>query len=401
MNNPYLQQVYRQMGNETYLEKTALDPLTTAAGIHLAQNLTSRAALGSRGFAKNVAQHFHAGLQGRVQPHSVEAAPGLLGKASRAVTTIASAATPELNIVRDETYHAGRELGKHLRDAGIDPTNLPRRAQVALARASRGDFLHLKKTYADDPLVHRVLGAVQKATGHPVQDLLKGTDAGVAEAEKVWKSNVMSNNIIKAMGERANVSHLPVGESAKSTKRNLIGAAISGVIDPSATAMNTIKTVASDPRLLTRLPYGKELDKILVSKTYGQILDKGLGRGLEGQRTGKIRQAIDKYWVSPLLGESKDLANRLGVAAHTGGYQQIKAEAKKMSNRAREIDRNYGDVINAVGRTASGVIHGVRREMEPRNAVFNATNASLLAGGGLAGAGIGAASNPSPYAVSY
>lgn len=398
MSNKYLEKV-AELQELEMMEKQAFDPLglglgyaghaALTTGLHAFQNFASARSIRDPQFAKEVAHHFHAGLNGKISPSKTLSI-------GNAITSVAGAITPELNIMRQEAYHAGHQLKGHLTDAGFDPGNLPRKVKVALARSANGDFTALKAKYASDPLVMRALGAMEKVTGHPVQTLVKGTDKGIDAASKAWKDNPISGNIIRSIGTgKHDVSMLKDGHSGNMTARGMVGAAATGLVDPFAGILNATKVGMSDKRLVKAIPGAQWATDKATKFFVTDGIKHGLETGLAGKRTSQTRQLFDKYVSSPIVGEAKDLANRVGVAANEGGYHQIVAQGKETVRRAKAFEAKHGNTIRSGIAAADKFSGKVADELKPQgNRYLNKLNTSVAAGGVAGGAGIAAATSP-------
>lgn len=398
MGNKYLEKV-AELQEVEMLEKQAFDPLglglgyaghaALTTGLHAFQNATTAASLRDPRFAKEVAHHFHAGLNGKLSPSKSFSIGNM-------ISGVAGAVNPELNIMRSEAYHAGHQLKGHLTNAGFDPGNLPRKVKVALARSANGDFAALKAKHANDPLVMRALGAMEKVTGHPVQTLVKGTDKGIEAAGKAWKDNPISGNIIRSIGTgKHDVSKLKDGYSGNMTTRGMVGAVATGLVDPLAGGLNALKVGMSDKKLVKAIPGAQRVTDYVTKKFAVDDVKHGLETGLAGKRTSQTRQAFDKFIGSPILGEVKDLANRVGVAANEGGYHQIVAQGKETVRRAKAFEAKHGNTLRSGIAAADKLSGKVADELKPQgNKYLNKLNASAAAGGVAGGAGIAAATSP-------
>ncbi len=350
-------------------------------GIHAGQNVLTNAAIRTKAYQKSVAEHFAAGLGGRLAP---TAAGDKTSRWTNFKTYLAGGVNPELNIMRDETYHAGHKLRSHLQEVGIDPDNMPRRAKAALARAARGDFSKLKQQYANDPLVLKTLEAAGKATGHPLVDIVKSTDAGVRMAENAWKSNVLTRGFGGQMSKRMDVSHLPKGVSSPTTADSVSGAMAAGLAtgDFILTAANAGKAVLSDQALVNKSRYLRAASDVIDKHLISGTIEKNLDKGLAGKRYHPLAKAYDTVLASVPLAESRDLANRLGLAAREANVQKHVSTAKDFARDAKEIYEQGKARVNETAQTvgtgvsAASTVHKIltesaKRREAAKNAVVN------------------------------
>ena len=262
-------------------------------GVHALQNgITSRVIKGQH-FGKNISEHFHAGMQGRIAPH---AAPGVGTKMERFkrfvakddifnMPRVAGGINPELNIIRDEAYHLGRKFRSDLQSKGLDPDNLPPHANELISHLAKGNFAHVKKTYLGDQHAEHIIDSLSKVSNNPLGDILRGGDASIAHAEKAWKDNPLSGNIVSRIGDRPDLSHLPKGETPKSTLKSIQGTAIlsSAMADPALAIINTAKTVMADGKIMGALPKGKQISSGLNNFFVTNPIKSGLEKGERGR----------------------------------------------------------------------------------------------------------------------
>lgn len=357
MSNKYLQRI-----EDLGLEKQAFDPLSLlihGVATHVGQNALTAAAIRSKGFGKNVAEHFHAGLQGRQAPSMVPSNKSLLQRTKDTLNTdvrdlfskgmnnpyVAGGVNPELNILKDEAYHAGHKFRQELATHGFTPEDMTPEMKDVLSHATKGNFTHLKSKWIDDPLAQRVIGAYEKATGHPITKILKGTDDGIAQAEAAWKKNPLTGNIASQVGDFADVSHLPKGMSEQTTRKSLVGtAALSGLIgaphgmvDPALAVVNSFKTAIADKRLLKVVPSAqKPIDKF-QDFFFHSNLAGAAKKGLEGKQLNQPYSIFKKTFGSNLVTESESLTNDLARAANRGTFKDVVDEGKYLLNRSDEL----------------------------------------------------------------
>ena len=359
MTNKYLQRI-EEMG----LEKQAFDPITfgaTALGTHVAQNGLTHLALRNKAFGASVADHFHAGLHGRVAPSSVASNKTLLGRVKDTLNTdvrdlfgktvnstyVAGGINPELNILKDEAYHAGHQFRKELSKHGFTPENMTPEMKEVFSHTLKGNFTHLKSKWIDDPLAQRVISSYEKATGRPVTAILRGTDEGIAEAEKVWKKNPLTGNIASQIGDFRDVSHLPKGHSQPSTHKSLAGTAVTstvlglatghGMPDIALAGINTLKAGLADKRLTSVVPSLKKP----VDRLQDFFVDSGLRsaaeKGLEGRAINKPYNLTKRVLASNLMAEGQDLTNKLTMAANKGNVKDVVAEGKYLMDKKDQL----------------------------------------------------------------
>lgn len=295
-----------------------------AVGVHAAQNLITAGVVRGQHFGKNISEHFHAGMQGRIAPH---AAPGTGTKWQRFkrfvakddifnMPRVAGGINPELNIIRDEAYHLGRKFRSDLQSKGLDPDNLPTHANDLISHLAKGNFAHVKKTYMGDQHSNHIIDSLSKVSNNPLGDILRGGEASIAHAEKAWKDNSLSGNIVARIGDRPDLSHLPKGETPKSTIKSLQGTAVlaSAMSDPALAILNTSKALLADSRIMNAIPGGtnaaNKLNKFLVTDS----VKGGLEKGEKGLQVSKPYAAFSGIFGSNIVTKAKGLANELGIA---------------------------------------------------------------------------------------
>lgn len=410
-----LQKVAVDIGTLQHLA-TSIDPAAVGAWaaatgkhaiqIHALQNAATWGALRTSPYQKSVAQHFAAGLGGKMSP---TAAGDKTSKWTNFKTYLAGGVNPELNIIRDETYHAGHKLRSHLQDAGIDPDNMPRRAKAALARAARGDFSKLKQQYANDPLVLKTLEAAGKATGHPLVDIVRGTDKGVQMAEDAWKGNALTKGFGREISKKVDVSHLPKGHSQQTTGDSLAGSAAMGLAtgDWVLTAANSGKALMADRGLLNKSKHLKSVTDFFDRHFVTGSIEEKLDQGLKGQKYNPLKRTFDTVFGSTPVAEAKSISNQMGLAAREANVQKHVSTAKDFARDAKEIYEQGKARVNETAQTvgtgvsATSTVHKIltesaKRREAARKAVVNQPipektkmGVGLLGTGGL-GLGVGA-----------
>jgi len=359
MSNKYLQ-IIEDLG----LEKQAFDPITfgaTALGTHVAQNGLTHLALRNKAFGASVADHFHAGLHGRVAPSSLSSDKTLLSRVKDTLNTdvkdlfgktvnsthVAGGINPELNILKDEAYHAGHQFRKELSKHGFTPENMTPDMKEVFSHTLKGNFTHLKSKWIDDPLAQRVISSYEKATGRPVTAILRGTDEGIAEAERVWKKNPLTGNIASQIGDFRDVSHLPKGHSQPSTHKSLAGTAVAstalglatghGMPDIALAGINTLKAGLADKRLTSIAPNLKKPVDWLQDFFVDRGLRSAAEKGLEGRAINKPYNITKRVLASNLMAEGQDLTNKLTMAANKGNVKDVVAEGKYLMDKKDQL----------------------------------------------------------------
>ena len=380
-----------------------------AVGVHAAQNLITHAAIRNKRFGQNVADHFQAGLQGKVAPSSVPHQGTKWEKFKHFVAkedifnmpVAAGMINPELNILRDEAYHAGHALKKSLQDKGFSMDTLPKQVHEVMGHASKGNFSHIKAKYLDDPIAMKALDAFSSATGHPVSSLVRGTEAGVQQAERAWRDNPLTNNIASRMGEKRDLSHLADGHSELSTRKSLLGSALvtAGTGDFFLGGLNAAKAVVANKGIMSALPYGNTLANKAKKFFVTDSIEGGLKKGQEGKDIPKLWEITSKTLGSNLTAHGKSLANEMGKAHHAGDVARIQREAAELTAKAKRLRETYEKpamaVVNSVSRIKSKAeaISKQRATAAANTANKSTENKYLgklgIGAGVLGGAGIG------------
>lgn len=403
MTNRYLNKL-----QETGLEKQALDPFSSfalhAGLVHVGQNALTRQAIRNRHFGENVAEHFHAGMHGKVAPSSLPRQGNLwqrtkqvLGKEDMFnIQTLAGGINPELNILRDEAYHAGHTFRKELAKHGYTPDSLPEEAKSALEHVAKGNFTHVKQRYLDDPIAQKVIRSFSNATGHPIPEILSGTEKGLQLAEKAWRDNPLSSNIITRMGTRRDMSHLPDGHSAPSTQKSLAGTAIASaaLTDPALAFMNSMKVGLADPRVTARIPKIKPVTDRLNDFFVASSLREAAKKGLEGKEINQPYNNLKKVFGSHLVSQAGSLTNQLALAAHAGGYKNVISEGEAALGTVNKIQEKAMPVINRIIEKSS-LGNGAKATPQttpqppkkPNRFLDRLAIGGAIGGGGVAGAG--------------
>ena len=338
-----------------------------AVGVHAAQNLITHAAIRNKRFGQNVADHFQAGLQGKVAPSSVSH-QGTRWEKFKHFTTkedifnmpvAAGMINPELNILRDEAYHAGHAMKKSLQEKGLSMDKLPTQVHEVLGHASKGNFGAIKAKYLDDPIAMKALDAFSSATGHPISSLVRGTDAGIQQAERAWRDNPLTNNIASRMGEKRDLSHLADGHSELSTRKSLIGSGLvtAATGDIFLGGLNAAKAVVADKGIMSALPYGTTIankaNKVFVTNS----IEDALKKGQEGKSISGAWNFVTKSIGSNLVGHGKSLANEMGKAHRAGDVARIQREAAELTAKAKRLRETYEKpamaVVDSVSRIKS------------------------------------------------
>lgn len=376
-----------------------------AGGVHALQNFITHKAIRNERFGRNVADHFQAGLHGKVAPSSIPHQGTTWEKIKHYTTkedlfnmpVVAGAINPELNILRDEAYHAGHAMKKKLQEHGLSIDNLPTQVHEVLGHASKGNFGAIKAKYLDDPIAMKALDAFSSATGHPVSALVRGTDAGVQQAERAWKNNPLTNNIASKMSDKRDMSHLADGHSQLSTKKSLLGSALvtAGTGDFFLGGLNAFKAGVADKKVMNTIPGGTALadkaNKFFVTDS----IEGGLKAGQEGKDISKLWNLTSKTIGSNLVAHGKSLANEMGKAHHTGDVARIQREAADIAEKAKKIHETFkGPATFAMG-SASRITSKARELAKQKAATNTAPEQNKYLGklgigaGVLGGAGIG------------
>ncbi len=326
MGNKYLEKV-AELQEVEMMEKQAFDPITMTAagnflahlgGVHVAQNVITKGALHTPMFAKSTAEHFHAGLHGKVAPAMNNGGINV----GNVMSTGVGALNPELNIIRDEAYHAGHLARQHFTERGLDPANLPKRAKLALHLASSGEFNALTK-HTHDPHVRMALDAMSQTTGHPLLKILGGNKEGIDAAEKAWKSSPISNNIIRRIGKSdVNVSHLPDGHSGNNVGQSLVGSMLMATQGDAITGgLGVMKAGLASERVSNAIPGAKWLGDKLKKRFVTNPIDKNMQMGLQGQSRSRAVREFQRFGQSAPVGETGHLGNQMGQAHHEAVFK--------------------------------------------------------------------------------
>ncbi len=317
-----LQKVAVDIGTLQHLV-TSIDPAAVGAWalggaghvlkVHAFQNALAKAALHTPIYQASAANHFAAGMQNRMSPTNAGSHTSI---GTNALTVGLGGVNSELNIMRDEFYHMGHSMRHNLSKAGIDPDNMPRKVKVALSRAARGDFTHLKKHYENDTLVMRSLEAAGKATGHPFTDIVRSDSSTINDVEKAWKDNVISNKFGTAISQRRDMSHLPVGQSSPGTGKSLIGASAMGYLtgDAVLVAMNGGKAIMADRNIVQKSKLLSDVSDKVKAKLVASPIKTQFKKGTQGVPYNNFRYSTSMALTSAPVTELKSLSNNIGMA---------------------------------------------------------------------------------------
>lgn len=308
--------------NNRYLEKIAADPLSMLAiggGVHVAQNALAHMALKSKKFSGSVADHFHAGLLGKVSPSSSE----------KALTTISGAVNPEIGMIRDEAYHAGHGIRKELMQRNARLGDKASRAHVYLMHLAKGSFDKVQKGMEKYPhVVGPVVDAVENRTGYPLRKILSSPES-IAYAQNAWRDpkNVLSSRIISDFANPASdrVKALSAGHSAPPTQRYGAGAMAMGALElshghlPVAGAINISKALMGNEKVTNAIPGANKLKNWVIDKMVLDSIKSGATKGLEGRKLHPLDHKVDVFVSSATTGHARKLANEMAYAGHLAG----------------------------------------------------------------------------------
>ena len=270
------------------LEKQAI--FAEAAGIHLAQNLGTKALLKWKGAANHIANGFAGGMAGVVPTGIKEHAKRILSG------TIA----PEIATIRQTAHEAGIEMGKHIASS----TKVSKRAQVGLRLLSQGNIPKLQHFGLDKhPAVMEAAGVIDKHFGTKMTTAIHDKAKGI-EYHQAWKrkdlpllSNVMSNMskgkvIGKTIPGKENINH------------GVLGAAISVNVEPIAGGFNLAKTLMAS-KAVQNNKFGAWASKKLEHAFITHPAEAGYRHGSAKTITQKAKDWVMEHGVNSVSGSIK------------------------------------------------------------------------------------------------
>lgn len=285
---------YKKITQKTLLDKVE-ENLTKkaslvagAVGTHIAQNIATRAAMGSKRVSKYLANSFSQGAHGVVDT-------SLKAKAKR---FISGAIVPDVAVAHKKAHEAGTAL-KPLLDKASP------RQKAGLRMLSQGRISDLKKyNLHRDEVVTKAHGLLSQAVkGVPSIDHL------VDNAKKVHgifkdKKHPLASNIL------ANISKgsKPVGSNFKpgnmSAKSSITGSLSSSLVDPAGGALSSIKTLSSS-NTFNNNRYGKKINKMMEKHFVSNPVRSGISNPKPGGMFANVKHKISGLFVNPVSAHLK------------------------------------------------------------------------------------------------
>lgn len=277
MDNKYLDQIEKQSSL-----------IGGAIGTHVAQNMATRAALGSKKVGKYLANSFAEGTKGVVNT-SIKA---------RAARLLSGAALPDLAVAHKTAHEFGRSMAPILKGS-------TKRQQVGLRMLSQGRISDIHKYgLHKDPVIQAAHGMAAAKLG-----LKNGVDDLMSHAPKIEKmfqdkSHPLASNIMKNISK----GHAAVGKNFKpgnlNSKAPLLGAAASIVAEPAGGALNTVKTLAAS-KTFTNTRIGGKIHSMLEKQFIKKPVQSGVQASKLGQHISNIKHKASGLLVNPVSAQLK------------------------------------------------------------------------------------------------
>lgn len=307
MNNKYLTKIAQTSPD---LQKEA--SLTAAALAHLAQNLTTKAALQSRRAGRRVARAFQTGAEGG---HDAS----LLRKATSAITSLAS---PEMEVMYREANKFGHKMAPYM--PGMSP-----RAKVGFRQLTEGrldDYSRLRHRMKLGPVeqagLDTAMGAMEHTFKVPVKKLVGAGNEAHQEVRQAFKSNtqpILKNYLGQLTRPAGPVRKFKPGEMHEVTP--LAHQAVSLAADPVAGALNVAKTAPLVQRIRSNKYLKKPIEKVENYFTTHQAELGAASPGIDKFKHGAKNVAYE-YLVNPMSANIKNTA-----ATMTDIYNRAKQKA--------------------------------------------------------------------------
>jgi hypothetical protein len=281
-----------------YLDKVASLVLGGIA-THLAQNVGTKVALGSKRVSKYLANSFSEGVHGVVNT-------SLKAKAARFLT---GAGLPDIAMAHKQVHELGRKLAPVLGVA-------TKRQQVGLRMLSQGrisDFT--KRDFHKDPLLQKAYGLASDKMKLPEMSSL-GANAGKIESVFKDKTHPLASNIVHGISR----GNTPIGKNFKpgamTVKNPLLGAAAIGAADPAAGVLSGVKTLMSS-KSFSGTRVGGKINHFLEN----EFVKKPISQGRELSRIGgvinNLKHKASEFLISPVSAQLKRTSAAISDAIKT------------------------------------------------------------------------------------
>lgn len=366
--NKYLEKIAVDWGS---MAEWAMHHAQVGGAIHIGQNIaTDRVLKNVPVYRRLFSDYFHAGLQGHGYPgkahvpkrmsafgNESEFAPMELGQEAQHLAgtgmdssyikptgswthRLLGKTNPELQIILEEAHKAGHEArsGILARDPRMSTAlsqpadiyqHMGRRSAAIYARALRGDFAHLHDMAQRYPglkdEIRSHLYEVEKRTTHPVTTILDSRQRAL-DVEKAYKENPVTGNLMSSLAAKPKDMSTAKDNFRRRGTSLYEGAAMMGVWDPFAGALNATKLALSDhPQVLSKSPVTKKVSDWLNKRfVTGPIENAGI-EGLEqGKKHSWKYRLYNKYIMNNAVGQVEDAANSIAYQAgkHTKGIRK-------------------------------------------------------------------------------
>lgn len=207
--------------------------------------------------------------------------------------------------------------------------HMGRRSAAIYARALRGDFAHLHDMAQRYPglkdEIRSHLYEVEKRTTHPVTTILDSRQRAL-DVEKAYKENPVTGNLMASLAAKPRDMSTAKDNFRRRGTSLYEGAAMMGVWDPFAGALNATKLALSDhPQVLSKSPKLQAAADWLSNKVVKNPLANASNQGFEeGSRHKWYYGLSKKMLMNNAVGQVEDAANSIAYQAgkHTKGIRK-------------------------------------------------------------------------------
>ena len=292
MTNKYLVKIAHQQS--AGLNKEA--SLALAALSHLAQNLTTKAALQSRRAGRRIARAFQTGAEGGHDSSILR----------RATSALASVASPEMEVMYREANKLGHSMAPYL-------PGMSRRAKVGLRQLTEGrvdDYARLKHRMKLGPVeqagMDTAMGAMEKHFKIPMKQIVDADPAAHKEIRHAFESDtqpLLKNYVGQLTRDAGPIRKFKAGQMHEATPLAHQLPALAA--DPIAGALNVAKTAPLVKRIKENKYLKKPIQKVEDYFTTHQAELGAAHPGIDAFKHG-VKNKLFEYVVNPMSANIKN-----------------------------------------------------------------------------------------------